>query len=126
MGRRCGPVGPPPTADLLRGARGQAAVELVGLLPILVAVVLGAAQLLAAGVAHELADHAAEAAAVAILEGADPAQAARDALPGWADSRVAVEVHGHHVEVTVRPPSPWPALADRLAGHGSADAGVGS
>lgn len=39
--------------------RGQASVELVALAPVVVAVVLAAAQLLAAGAARELADHAA-------------------------------------------------------------------
>ena len=53
----------------LADAGGQSTVEIVGLLPILVAVVLGAAQLLAAGVAGEVADHAAEAGALAILQG---------------------------------------------------------
>jgi hypothetical protein len=81
-------------------------VELVGLLPILVAVVLGVAQLLAAGVARELADHAAHAGAVAVLEGADPERAARQALPGWTASRVSVVVHAGRIQVTVDPPGP--------------------
>jgi hypothetical protein len=90
-------------------------VELVGLLPILVAVVLGVAQLLAAGLARELADHAAHAGAVAILEGADPVQAARRALPGWTASRVAVAVHADRVQVTVDPPGPARSTAVAVA-----------
>lgn len=104
----------------LRGACGQATTEMVGMLPILVAIVLGVAQLLAAGLAHELADHAAEAGAVAILEGADPERAARDALPGWAAAHVAVAVHERRVEVTVDPPGPARATARASAGPGAA------
>jgi hypothetical protein len=109
----------------MRGQRGQATVELVGVLPVLVAVMLGAAQLLAAGVARELADHAAEAGAVALLEGGDPAAAARDALPGWARDRVGVSVTGDRVDVEVRPRIALPSLADELAGRATARAGEG-
>lgn len=110
----------------LAGADGQSAVEIVGLLPILLAVTLAAAQLLAAGVANEVADHAAEAGALAILQGGDPADAARAAVPGWARERVDVAVSATRVAVTVRPPSPFPGLADRLTAHASAHAGGGS
>lgn len=97
----------------MRACAGQATTELVGMLPIVVAVVIGVAQLLATGLARELADHAAEAGAVAILQGADPARAARAALPGWAHSGVAVTVHADRVRVTVDPPGParWTATA---------------
>lgn len=110
----------------LAGAGGQSTIELVGLLPLLLVVVLGAAQLLAAGVANEVADHAAEAGALAILQGGDPADAARAAVPGWARERVDVAVSGRRVAVTVRPPSPVPALADRLTARASAHAGGAS
>jgi hypothetical protein len=101
----------------LRGAGGQATVELVGMLPILLIVALAAGQVLAAGVGRELADHAAQAGAMAILQGGDPAQAARSALPGWARERVEVSVHdGGRVEATVHPPG-------LVAGHASASAG---
>ena len=107
----------------LVGESGQASVELVVLAPMLVMVVLAVAQLLAAGAAGELADHAAEAGAVAMLQGADPATAARDALPGWSRSRMSVRVDGRRVQVRLRPPSPIPALADRLESRREADAG---
>jgi hypothetical protein len=102
---------------------GQATVELVALLPLLVAAGLACAQLLAAGAASELAGHAAEAAAVAVLQGENPTAAARDAVPGWSRDRMTVRVRGRHVRVRLRPPSPIPALADRLAARGEADAG---
>ncbi|HEV7807908.1 MAG TPA: hypothetical protein VGO80_18965 [Solirubrobacteraceae bacterium] len=106
-----------------RGEAGQASVELVALAPLLMAVVLAAAQLLAAGAARELAGHAAEAAAVAILQGADPATAARDAVPGWSRGRMSVHVAGRRVSVRMRPPSPIPALAGLLETASTADAG---
>ena len=50
-----------------RSPRGQSTVEVVGMLPLLAIVAFAALQILAAGLAAELADHAAEAGAVAIL-----------------------------------------------------------
>ncbi|HEU4657257.1 MAG TPA: TadE/TadG family type IV pilus assembly protein [Capillimicrobium sp.] len=107
------------------GERGQATVELVGLLPVLVAVALGAAQLLAAGVARELADHAAEAGAVALLQGGDAAEAARAAVPGWARGELRVEVADRAVTVEVDPPIALPRLAGELVGRATAHAGGG-
>ncbi len=103
--------------------RGQASVELVVLAPLLVVVVLAAAQLLAAGAASVLADHAAEAGAVAMLQGADPVAAARAALPGWSRRRVVVTVHGRQVRVRLRPPAPVAALGRMLEAGREADAG---
>ena len=102
---------------------GQAAVELVVLAPLLVVVAFAAAQLLAAGAARELADHAAEAGAIAVLQKGDPIRAARDAVPGWSRSRMSVHVAGRRVRVRMRPPSPIPGLARTLEADGSADAG---
>ncbi|MEA2271448.1 MAG: hypothetical protein QOI98_156 [Solirubrobacteraceae bacterium] len=104
---------------------GQATVETVALLPLLAVVAFAAAQLLAAGIMGVLADHAAEAGAVAILEGGDPGAAAREALPGWSRGGMALSVSGRHVEVRLRPPSPIRALADLLAAEADADAGPG-
>jgi len=110
-------------AGRLRSEAGQATVETVGLIPVIVAVSLAAGGLLAVGVARELADHAAEAGAVAILEGGDPAAAAYGALPGWARDRVVVSVSGHHVRVRVTPPAPVAAVSDLLGSTAEADAG---
>jgi hypothetical protein len=103
---------------------GQAAVELIAVLPLLVAVALGALQALAAGLAVELAGHAAHSGAVAIAEGRDGGSAARAALPGWARSRLRVDVRGTRVQVRVTPPSLLPGLGARLAADATADAGV--
>src|SRR5436309_2255006 len=107
-----------------RSQRGQATVELVAMLPLMLVAGLAILQLLAAGAAWELAPHAAEAGAVAIAEGGDGAAAARAALPGWSRAGLKVEVRRSRlVEVALRPPSPLPALADLLEVHAHADAG---
>lgn len=106
------------------GESGQSAVELVALLPLLVAIALGLLQALAAWLACELAGHAAHSGAVAIAEGRDGAAAARAALPGWARSRIVVTARGTRLRVRVTPPSLIPGLAARLAATASADAGA--
>ena len=111
---------------LAHGETGQASVELVALAPLVVAVVLAAAQVLAAGAARELADHAAEAGAVALLQGGDPKAAAREAVPGWSRGRLVVRVDGRRVRVRLRPRAFLPALAAMLASTGEADAGPSS
>ena len=108
------------------GQAGQASVELAVLGPLLVVVVLAGAQLLAAGAARELADHAAEAAAIAILQGSDPARAARDAVPGWSRRRISVRVTGRRVRVRLRPPSPIPGLAKVLQAQRHGGRGTGA
>jgi Flp pilus assembly protein TadG len=103
-------------------SRGQAAVELVAALPALLLAAFVALQLLAAGYALTLADGAAEAGALALASGGSAAEAARAALPGWAEEDVSVRVRGESVSVRLRPPSPLPALAERLAVTSSASA----
>lgn len=102
---------------------GQASVELVALLPLLVAVALAAGHVLAAGAAHELAGHAAEAGAIALLRGGDPREAARAALPAWSRRRVEVRVRGRAVRVRLEPVALVPGAADLLAAVATADAG---
>jgi hypothetical protein len=102
--------------------RGQASVELVAALPALLLAALVALQLLAAGYAMTLADGAAEAGALALASGGSAADAARAALPGWAEDDVVVSVDRGTVSVRLRPPSPLAALADRLAVTSAASA----
>lgn len=103
--------------------RGQATVEVAALLPLVVLVALAAAQLLAAGAAAELAGHAAEAGAVALLQGGDARAAARKAVPGWSRRRMDVRLRGRHVSVRLRPPAALPGLAKLLTATRDADAG---
>jgi hypothetical protein len=102
--------------------RGQATVELVAALPALLLSALVALQLLAAGYAMTLADGAAEAGALAVASGSPAGEAARDALPGWAEDDVSVAVEGGEVTVRLRPPSPFRAVAERLEISSSAAA----
>jgi hypothetical protein len=102
--------------------RGQATVELVAALPALLLAALVALQLLVAGYAMTLADGAAEAGALAMASGGSAAEAARAALPGWAEDDVSVAVEGGSVSVRLRPPSPIQALSDRLTVSSSAAA----
>lgn len=102
--------------------RGQATVELVAALPVLLLAGLVALQLLATGYALTLADGAAEAGALALASGGSAAEAARGALPGWAEDDVEVTVEGGRVTVRLPVPSPLPAIAERLAVSSSAAA----
>jgi hypothetical protein len=95
-------------------ARGQATIETIALVPVLLAVGLGLMQLLAVGYASVLAGGAAEAGALALAGGRDPRAAAREALPGWSEAHAQVGVEGGRVEIRLRPPSPLRALAERL------------
>ena len=94
--------------------RGQASVEILGLLPVIVAVGFAVLQLLAVGYAGVLAASAAEAGALALAAGADARAGAKEALPGWSQARARIAVRGGEVEVRLRPPSALDALADRL------------
>jgi hypothetical protein len=105
------------------GEGGQASVELVALLPLAAVVALCAGQVLAAGQARELAGNAAGAGAVGLLQGSDPREAARAALPGWSRERVAVRVDGRRVRVRLRPRAVLPGLSGRLTASAVADAG---
>lgn len=100
---------------------GQASVELIAGLPALLLAALVAFQLFASGYAQSLADGAAEAGALALAADRSAREAARRALPGWSRDRAAIAVHRGRkdprlaqVVVRVLPPSPIPALSERL------------
>ena len=98
----------------MRGSRGQASVELLGAVPVVLLLGLVLLQLLAVGYAAVLAGNAAESAALAIADGGQAAAAARDAVPGWSRAGMRVTVRGGRVEVRMRPPSALEALARKL------------
>jgi len=102
---------------------GQATLEALALLPLLAAIVLAAFQLLAAGAARELAGNAAAAGAAAMLQGLDPEDAARDALPGWSRSRVSIDVSERRVVVRLRPVTVVPGVGGALTATAVASAG---
>jgi|UPI000691B9F8 Flp pilus assembly pilin Flp len=93
-----------------RGEDGQAAVELVALLPALVAIAMLCWQALVAGEAWWLAGAAARDAARAEALGADPRAAARAALPGGLRSGLRVTAADPGVRVRVRIPSVFAGL----------------
>ena len=104
-----------------RAADGQASVELVGLLPLVVAVGLAAWSFVASWAAHEQAGAAAQAGAIALLRGGDARAAARAALPADADASVALDAR--RVTVRVEPRLPLPGVGEMLAARAEAHAG---
>jgi len=100
------------SARAARPEHGQASVELLALVPLVLAVGLAAAQLLAVGYSSVLAGNAAEAGALALAGGGDPRAAVHRALPGW--SRARVSVNGGAVKVELRPPTLVRALTREL------------
>ncbi len=106
-----------------RGERGQASVELVGLLPLLAVVGLAASQLLVGAVTRERAGAAAQAAAMALAAGGDVTAAARAAVPDAARDDLVVRRDGRRVTVRLRPALALPPLTERLTAEVSADAG---
>jgi hypothetical protein len=108
----------------MNGDDGQATVELVALLPLLLVIALAAAALLAGHAAGEQAGQAAEAGALAVLQGGDPRAAARRALPPETRGRAEINVHRHRVTVRVRPRLPLTALEAPLTGAATAHVGT--
>src|ERR1044072_3491299 len=93
---------------------GQSTGELGAALPALALAGLIALHLLVTGYALILADGAAEAGALALAAGEPARKAARAALPGWAEEEMGIAGRGGQVTVRIHPPSPLPAIADRL------------
>ena len=107
-------------ARRLRSARGQSTVEVVALLPLLLAAGIAVVSFLNAGRAEEVAGNAAEAGAVALFQGREPRAAVRAALAGWPAQRAQVQVAGRRVTVRVTPAGPF---GTRLRVSATADAG---
>ena len=110
----------------MTGTRGQASIEVLGLLPLVGVIALVAMTVIASHTAGEQAGEAAEAGALVFLQGGeDPRAAAAGALSEETRKRATITVSGRRVHVRVRPrlALPIPGLADRLAGEAHADAG---
>jgi hypothetical protein len=108
--------------------RGQASVELIAAIPVIILCALVAAQLALVGYALWSAGSAARVGARAGYVGRDPGQAARRALPGALRERTRVSA-GDSVRVRVRAPSLVPGLPrvpiDGRAALGTVEAGGG-
>jgi hypothetical protein len=96
------------------GEAGQASVELVASLPIILLAALIVFQLLALGYSSSLADGAAEAGALALAAGEPPGAAVRASLPGWARDRADVSQSEGAIRVSFDAPSPLEAVGARL------------
>ena len=94
--------------------RGQATVELLAAIPLLLLAGAIALQLLLAGYALTLADGAAEAGALALAAGRPAKSAAEGSLPAWAEGKAEIAVRGGEVTVRLVPPSLLTAVADHL------------
>lgn len=95
--------------------RGQATVELLAAVPLLLIAGAISLQLLLVGYTLTLTDGAAETAALALAAGRPAKSAAHDSLPSWAAGKAEIAVRGGEVTVRLAPPSLLAAVADRLA-----------
>lgn len=98
-----------------KGEKGQASVEAVAGISVLMLAGLLCFQLLATGYTATIADGAAEAGAVALVRGEPVEPAVRAALPGWARGRVSVSRVGMTVRVRLRPPSLFASMSEKLS-----------
>jgi hypothetical protein len=112
-----------PGDGLLAGESGQASVELVAVIPLVVTVGFVVFSFMAAAAAGELAAQAAKAGAIALLQERDPTEAARAALPGGSRRFAEIEVDGRRVTVQVRPRGPIGPINARLTVRAAANAG---
>jgi hypothetical protein len=104
----------------ISGCDGQASVELAGGVAAVLLLAFVGFQLLAVGYGAVMADHAAEAAALALAVGGDPDDAAAAAVPGWPKDALRVRSALNRVEVTLLPPTALSFLRGRLAVTGAA------
>jgi hypothetical protein len=101
--------------------RGQATVELLVVLPLVLLAALAGAAIVAARATQERADDAARAGAMALLQGDDPLAAARKLLAAGEQDGVAVR--GRRVTVALSPRLPFDLVLPQLDAHATADAG---
>jgi len=99
---------------------GQATVEAVAAISLLLLAGSIALQLLVAGYVLTLADGAAEAGALALAAGRPAKVAVREALPSWARDDAEISVRGGEVTLRLEPPSLFPAIGEALAVDSSA------
>jgi hypothetical protein len=104
----------------MSGDDGQATVELIALLPLVLLLALAATAVFAWRAADEQAGLAAEAGAIAVTTGDDPRTSARAALPPHAHA--TIHVHDRTVTVHVHPR--LPVAAGLLTAAETAHAGA--
>jgi hypothetical protein len=94
---------------------GQATVETLAAIPMLLLAGLVALQLLLTGYSLTLVDGAAEAGALALAYDRPAVTAVEASLPAWAADRADIEVRGGKVTVRLSPPSLLSLIAEQLA-----------
>lgn len=102
----------------MNSERGQASVEVIALVPLVLAVIAAFAVTAVMLAAKSGADAAAEAGAIAAVNGVQPGRSAAQAVPGWLGAKLAVTVRGRKVTVKLIPrvlPGPLAALAAQEA-----------
>lgn len=99
------------TRARLRSERGQASVELVGMLPLLLIAALLVWQLLLAGYAVTSAENAARNASRAEALGDDGREVGEDSLSYGLDEGAEVQIEGDRATVRVRIPIVVPGLS---------------
>ena len=92
-----------------RDEDGQAATELVAVIPLLLVLLAAVAQLSIAGYALWTAGDAARAGARAAAVGGDAEDAARSAVPGWLEHDARIDASGP-VEVELQAPAVLPGV----------------
>jgi hypothetical protein len=104
----------------VRATDGQATIEVVAVLPLVLLLGVAMMAMLAGRSASEAAAAAAHAGAMALIQGDDAKAAARAAIPG---REASIDVRSRRVRVVVRPPLRLPFAPDLLTGRAAADAG---
>lgn len=96
------------------GDSGQASVELVGFLPLMLLVVTLVFQVLYIAASVSSAENAARSAARASTLGSDPHAAAHDSVSGWLRSGVHTHRRPGRYEVEIEIPIIFPGLSSAL------------
>lgn len=103
--------------------RGQATVEVLALVPLVLIAALAAAAILAQQGAVERAGEAAHAGAMAILQDEGPRAAAREALSAHERSEATIAITGRRVTVSVPSTGLLRTLLPHQTARATADAG---
>lgn len=99
---------------------GQASLEVLAGVPLLIAAALLCLQMMAVGFSASVVDGAVEAGALAAASGRPGESAALAALPDWARERAEVESRGGWITVRLHPPAVLEALSRALEVRSSA------
>ena len=83
--------------------RGQASIELIAIVPILLLVLIGVVQLFSYGAATDSAASAVEAGAIALIQGENATAVIANSLPSNIRKRAKISVTDREVKIVVEP-----------------------